>query len=119
MAEQDDEAGADHVILAPGGEILFVEAEGLGIIGTCALMQVDGNVFELTKMGVRETARGLKAGEFLTKLTPVWAGGFGAAVITLLRIARFGNHFAQRTRVLTVKCLAGAFDHSVLLRVTD
>ncbi|MFN3609621.1 MAG: GNAT family N-acetyltransferase [Hyphomonas sp.] len=56
-------------ILAPGGEILFVEAEGLGIIGTCALMQVDGNVFELTKMGVRETARGLKAGEFLLQRT--------------------------------------------------
>ena len=56
-------------ILAPGGEILFVEADGLGIIGTCALMQVEGNIFELTKMGVRETARGLKAGEFLLHRT--------------------------------------------------
>ena len=56
-------------ILAPGGEILFVEADGFGIIGTCALMQVEGNIFELTKMGVRETARGLKAGEFLLHRT--------------------------------------------------
>ena len=63
--------------------------------------------------------RFLKAGEFLTKLTPVWAGGFGAAVIILFRNTRFGNYVAQRTWVLTVKCLAGAFDHSVLLRVTD
>ena len=63
--------------------------------------------------------RFLKAGEFLTKLTPVWAGGFGAAVIILFRNTRFGNYVAQRTWVLTVKCLAGAFDHSVLLSVTD
>lgn len=56
-------------ILAPGGDILFVEADGLGIIGTCALMPVEGNVFELTKMGVRASARGLKAGEFLLART--------------------------------------------------
>ncbi|PKP82100.1 MAG: MarR family transcriptional regulator [Alphaproteobacteria bacterium HGW-Alphaproteobacteria-18] len=56
-------------ILAPGGEILFVEADGLGVIGTCALMPVEGNIFELTKMGVRATARGLKAGEFLLDRT--------------------------------------------------
>jgi DNA-binding MarR family transcriptional regulator/N-acetylglutamate synthase-like GNAT family acetyltransferase len=53
------------MILDRGGEILFVEAAGLGIVGTCALMPVDGASFELTKMGVRATARGLKAGEFL------------------------------------------------------
>ncbi len=53
------------MILDRGGEILFVEAAGLGIVGTCALMPVDGASFELTKMGVRASARGLKAGEFL------------------------------------------------------
>lgn len=53
------------MILDRGGEILFVEATGLGIVGTCALMPVDGASFELTKMGVRASARGLKAGEFL------------------------------------------------------
>jgi len=54
-----------EMILGRGGEILFVEAEGLGVIGTCALMPVGGANFELTKMGVRASARGLKAGEFL------------------------------------------------------
>jgi N-acetylglutamate synthase-like GNAT family acetyltransferase len=52
-------------IIEPGGVILFVEAEGLGIVGACALQKTGPNSYELTKMGVRETARGLKAGEFL------------------------------------------------------
>lgn len=52
-------------IIDPGGTILFVEAEGIGIVGACALMPVGDGAWELTKMGVRETARGLKAGEFL------------------------------------------------------
>lgn len=52
-------------IVDPGGVILFVEARGLGIVGTCALQKTGKRSFELTKMGVRESARGLKAGEFL------------------------------------------------------
>ena len=52
-------------IIDPGGVVLFVEAKGLGIVGTCALLKTGANSFELTKMGVRESARGLKAGEFL------------------------------------------------------
>jgi N-acetylglutamate synthase-like GNAT family acetyltransferase len=52
-------------IIDRGGIILFIEAEGMGIIGTCALIRIGEGVFELTKMGVRETLRGLKAGEIL------------------------------------------------------
>jgi len=52
-------------IIAPGGTILFAEAPGLGIVGTCALRKTGDSSFELTKMGVRESARGLKIGEFL------------------------------------------------------
>lgn len=52
-------------IIEPGGVILFVEVEGLGIVGTCALQKTGATSYELTKMGVRESARGLKAGEFL------------------------------------------------------
>lgn len=52
-------------IIDPGGAILFVEAPGLGIIGTGALQRGAGGGVELTKMGVRSAARGLKAGEFL------------------------------------------------------
>jgi DNA-binding MarR family transcriptional regulator/GNAT superfamily N-acetyltransferase len=52
-------------IVDAGGVILFVEAKGLGIVGTCALHPSKDGGLELTKMGVRESARGLKAGEFL------------------------------------------------------
>ncbi len=52
-------------IVDPGGAILFVEAEGVGIVGTCALQKTGERSFELTKMGVRASARGCKAGEFL------------------------------------------------------
>lgn len=52
-------------IVDPGGAILFVEAEGAGIVGTCALQKTGERQLELTKMGVLAAARGCKAGEFL------------------------------------------------------
>jgi N-acetylglutamate synthase-like GNAT family acetyltransferase len=52
-------------ILETGGVILFVESTELGIVGTCALRKTGQKSAELTKMGVRADARGLKAGEFL------------------------------------------------------
>jgi len=52
-------------ILDGGGAILFVEAPGLGIVGTCAIRKTGAKSAELTKMGVRAAARGMKAGEFL------------------------------------------------------
>jgi GNAT superfamily N-acetyltransferase len=52
-------------IVGNDGVVLFAEVEGLGVVGTGALMKAGERAFELTKMGVRETARGLKAGEAL------------------------------------------------------
>ncbi len=54
----------EHII-DRGGDILFADSEGLGIVGACALMPSGGGAFELTKMGVSATARGRKVGEFL------------------------------------------------------
>jgi ribosomal protein S18 acetylase RimI-like enzyme len=51
-------------ILAGGGAIWFARAGG-GIVGTCALMQVEPGVFELTKMAVDPAARGLGIGRKL------------------------------------------------------
>jgi DNA-binding MarR family transcriptional regulator len=75
-------------IIAPGGVILFVEAAGLGIVGTCALQKSDGGGFELTKMGVRESARGLKAGEFLLSAVIARALSLKADPLYLLTNAR-------------------------------
>lgn len=71
-------------IVDPGGTILFVEAEGLGVVGTCALQKTGDHSFELTKMGVRSAARGLKAGEFLLDAMIARAREMGADPLYLL-----------------------------------
>jgi len=75
-------------IIEPGGAILFVEAEGLGIVGTCALQHTGGSGFELTKMGVRAGARGLKAGELLLDAMIRRAAELGADPLYLLSNAK-------------------------------
>lgn len=52
-------------IISKGGYIWFAEHEEFGIVGTCALLNKGDGIFELTKMGVSESARGLKVGEKL------------------------------------------------------
>jgi DNA-binding MarR family transcriptional regulator/GNAT superfamily N-acetyltransferase len=71
-------------ILDPGGAILFVEAPGVGVIGTCALQKTGPGCFELTKMGVRASARGMKAGEYLLAATIERAKAMGAETLYLL-----------------------------------
>ncbi|WP_416305041.1 GNAT family N-acetyltransferase [Neptunicella sp. SCSIO 80796] len=66
--EPADLASLDHpqeLIIDRGGQIYFVKTEQLGVIGCCALLPKENGVFELTKMGVLDSARGLKAGEAL------------------------------------------------------
>lgn len=75
-------------IIEPGGAILFVEAEGRGIVGTCALQHTGAGAFELTKMGVRADARGLKAGEFLLDAMIRRAAELGADPLYLLSNAK-------------------------------
>ena len=52
-------------IIDKGGKIWFAEHPTLGIVGTCAFWNKGDNSFELTKMGVLKSARGLKVGEIL------------------------------------------------------
>jgi ribosomal protein S18 acetylase RimI-like enzyme len=54
-----------EAILDAGGDIMFVELVGRGIVGAGALRWDAPGQLELTKMGVRQAARGRKAGEFL------------------------------------------------------
>lgn len=73
----------EHII-DKGGEILFVEAPGLGVIGTCALMKMGEGTYELTKMGVSSAARGQKAGEFLLAAALERARAMGIETLYLL-----------------------------------
>lgn len=75
-------------IIAPGGQILFVEVDGLGIVGACALQKTGPTSYELTKMGVRESARGKKAGEFLLSAVIQRAKALGADPLYLLTNAK-------------------------------
>ncbi|GGA09830.1 bifunctional helix-turn-helix transcriptional regulator/GNAT family N-acetyltransferase [Dyella caseinilytica] len=54
----------ERYILQPGGAIFFAHL-GEDVIGTCALLQESPGVYELTKMGVDETFRGMGAGKRL------------------------------------------------------
>jgi DNA-binding MarR family transcriptional regulator/N-acetylglutamate synthase-like GNAT family acetyltransferase len=71
-------------IIDPGGDILFVEAAGLGVVGACALQKTGERQYELTKMGVLESARGRKAGEFLLQAVIARAEAMGAEKLYLL-----------------------------------
>ena len=71
-------------IVDKGGAILFVEAAGLGIVGTCALQKTGEKQYELTKMGVLDSARGAKAGEYLLRAVIAKAAEMGAETLYLL-----------------------------------
>ena len=75
-------------IIDGGGAILFVAAQGLGVVGTCALQKTGDTSFELTKMGVLESARGLKAGELLLAAVIARAQDMGADPLYLLTNAK-------------------------------
>lgn len=75
-------------LIDQGGAVLFAEAEGLGIIGTCALKADGEGGFELIKMGVLEKARGLKAGEFLLEHAIARAAQLEARELYLLTNAK-------------------------------
>lgn len=71
-------------IVDTGGVVLFVEAADLGVVGTCALMKVEEGVFELTKMGVLEKARGRRAGELLLRTAIARADAMAIDTLYLL-----------------------------------
>ncbi len=77
-------------IIDRGGVILFAEAADLGIVGVCALMPSTNGAFELTKMGVLESARGRKVGEFLLAATIARARKMGMQRLYLLT-----NHICE------------------------
>jgi N-acetylglutamate synthase-like GNAT family acetyltransferase len=69
MEEYDEKilSNPQKYIIDEGGKIWFAIHKELGVIGTCAVKNFGDKWYELTKMGVLESARGLKAGEILLK----------------------------------------------------
>jgi DNA-binding MarR family transcriptional regulator/ribosomal protein S18 acetylase RimI-like enzyme len=74
----------EALIISQGGDILFAEVAGLGVVGTCALQKTGEGQFELTKMGVLEAARGHKVGEALLEAVLDRAIGLNAQVLYLM-----------------------------------
>ncbi|MEP2935171.1 MAG: GNAT family N-acetyltransferase [Gilvibacter sp.] len=54
----------EQYIIKPGGHIFFV-LENQTVLGTVALLKMDNNIFELTKMAVLPAARGKRIGQQL------------------------------------------------------
>ncbi len=71
----------DH-ILARGGAVFFARLEGT-VIGTAALLRIDEQTYELTKMAVAREARGRQAGRKLADTAIAWARIRGAKSIVL------------------------------------
>ncbi|NJL41657.1 MAG: MarR family transcriptional regulator, partial [Leptolyngbyaceae cyanobacterium SM1_4_3] len=72
----------DEKILKSGGHIYMALSNG-EVIGTCALIKVDGNVYELAKMAVTEKAQGKGVGWLLGQATIQKARELGAKRIFL------------------------------------
>lgn len=69
LEESDKNVLTDPVkyIISKGGKIWFARHKQLGFVACCALAKKKELTFELTKMGVLESARGLKVGEKLLR----------------------------------------------------
>lgn len=66
--DEDVLSNPKDFIIAPGGNIFFAK-EGETILGTVALMRIEPDVFELTKMAVTPRAQGKKIGQKLMEHT--------------------------------------------------
>ncbi|AKQ46916.1 MarR family transcriptional regulator [Rufibacter radiotolerans] len=73
----------DGYIIAKGGHILMAEHNG-EIVGTCALIKVDDQTYELAKMAVTDKAQGLKIGKRLGEAAIQKARELGCTSLFLL-----------------------------------
>jgi GNAT superfamily N-acetyltransferase len=73
----------DTYILAPGGYIFIAELSD-EIVGTCALLREEEGLFELAKMTVSESVRGLGVGRALGEAAIAHARAIGARRVELL-----------------------------------
>lgn len=74
-------------IIAKGGHIVMAENDS-EVLGTCALIRLDGDSFELAKMAVKPSARGLGIGHLLGVAVIERARQAGAKHVELLTNSR-------------------------------
>lgn len=72
----------ESYILAKGGQILFARYQG-ELVGTCALLKVTDECYELGKMAVTAKAQGLKIGQYLCQAAIAEAKSLGATKLEL------------------------------------
>jgi len=88
----DDEVLGDpekHII-KPGGTVFFAK-EGKRILGTVALMKIEDDVFELTKMAVTPEEQGRKIGQKLMEHTLKFAKEQGWKTLILYSNRKLEN----------------------------
>ena len=91
VLEPHDEHVLSHpreTIVDRGGVILFIAGADGEVLGTGALMPTGGGGVELTKMGVREAARGTGAGAVLLDALVARGRAMGADPLYLLTSSR-------------------------------
>jgi len=66
--DEDVLGDPEKFIIEPGGNIFLVKEDN-EIIGTVALMKMEDNIFELTKMAITPAAQGKKIGQQLMEHT--------------------------------------------------
>jgi DNA-binding MarR family transcriptional regulator/N-acetylglutamate synthase-like GNAT family acetyltransferase len=72
----------EREIIKKGGEIFFAILNNI-VVGTCAVIKVDGSVYELAKMGVTEKAQGKQIGKKLALTAIGYAVEKGASKLKL------------------------------------
>jgi DNA-binding MarR family transcriptional regulator/N-acetylglutamate synthase-like GNAT family acetyltransferase len=83
--EESDYKALDHpdeYIIAPGGHIFMAVYEG-EVVGTCAIIKMNGKKFELAKMAVSPRVQGKSIGTLLGKACINKAKEFGADTVYL------------------------------------
>lgn len=84
VEDQDRQLLENHQseIIDKGGAILFAQYEGK-IVGACALIKYNNELYELAKMGVRTEYQGLKLGRKLAEAIIAKARTLGAQKVFL------------------------------------